>query len=141
MIHADEKYIMQGCNAQGKMGSGVAKAIRDRWPEVYKPYKEYCHNNRKNQGFKILGTILPVYCEDKVILNAITQQYYGYNGARWINYEAIYNVFDELNYRLDPGTAIALPRIGASLGGGNWKIISTIIEEVLEEIHPVVYDL
>ena len=32
-------YICHQVNCQGVMGSGVAKAIRDKWPQVYEEYK------------------------------------------------------------------------------------------------------
>ena len=36
---------------------------------------------------------------------------------------------------------IGLPLIGAGLGGGNWNIISSIIEEELTKIKPIVFTL
>lgn len=32
--------LVHGCNCKGVMGSGVAAAIRNRWPDVYKAYRE-----------------------------------------------------------------------------------------------------
>lgn len=141
LIHAQEKFILHGCNAQGRMGSGVAKAIRDRWPEVFKPYKEYCDSDSTHRGANILGTILPVDCEDKVVLNAISQQFYGYTGDKFVSYDAVHNIMRELNYRLPANTAVAMPRIGSTLGGGSWPIVSIIIEDTLDTIQPIVYDL
>ena len=33
--------IVHGCNAQGVMGSGVAKAIRLKYPQVFEDYKNF----------------------------------------------------------------------------------------------------
>lgn len=141
IIHAEETYIMHGCNAQGKMGSGVAKAIRDRWPEVYPPYKAYCERDSAEKGYNLLGTVYAVLCEDKMILNAISQQFYGYSGDKYVSYDAIDLIMQELTSRLAPGTAIAMSRIGSSLGGGDWDIISKIIENRQQDLKITVYDL
>jgi O-acetyl-ADP-ribose deacetylase (regulator of RNase III) len=36
---------------------------------------------------------------------------------------------------------IAMPLIGASLGGGDWNIISEIIEKACSHVKPIVYHL
>ena len=38
LLEADVDYICHQVNCQGKMNSGVAKAIRERWPIVYTTY-------------------------------------------------------------------------------------------------------
>ena len=39
----DCKVIAHGVNCQGVMGSGVAKALYEKWPEVKKSYLKYCN--------------------------------------------------------------------------------------------------
>ena len=39
LTQAEEYIIAHGCNAQGKMGSGVAKAIRREFPQAYSYYR------------------------------------------------------------------------------------------------------
>ena len=46
--------IVHGCNAQGVMGSGVAKAIRLKYPQVFEDYKNF-----KNQFGLELGDYIP----------------------------------------------------------------------------------
>ena len=42
LLDTNCQYICHQVNCQGKMNSGVAKAIRDKWPEVYIQYlKKY----------------------------------------------------------------------------------------------------
>ena len=36
LLDSDCDYICHQVNCQGVMGSGIAKQIRERWPEVYK---------------------------------------------------------------------------------------------------------
>ena len=41
LLKAKEKFIVHQCNAQGVMGSGVAKQIATLYPEAEKQYKEF----------------------------------------------------------------------------------------------------
>jgi O-acetyl-ADP-ribose deacetylase (regulator of RNase III) len=139
--------IVHGCNAQGVMGSGVAKIIRDAYPKAYDRYrKEYeLHQHLK------LGDVIPVPCGDrvndadnfKIIVNAITQDFYGRDGTRYVSYDAVADSMHKINKFCDVYgiTEIAMPQIGAGLGGGDWNVIAAIIESELTDIQPVVYIL
>ena len=39
LLESDCDYICQQVNCQGKMNSGIAKQIREKWPVVYQNYK------------------------------------------------------------------------------------------------------
>ena len=39
LLEANLDYYCHQVNCQGKMGSGIAKSIKEKWPIVY---KEYC---------------------------------------------------------------------------------------------------
>ncbi|ESQ88967.1 hypothetical protein ABAC460_14395 [Asticcacaulis sp. AC460] len=40
LLEAPERVICHGCNAQGVMGSGIAVPIRNRYPMVFKAYRD-----------------------------------------------------------------------------------------------------
>lgn len=139
LFQTDIKTIVHGCNAQGVMGSGVAKIVRDDFPKAYERYvKEYKLHNHLN-----LGSIIAVPCDDKIIVNAITQEYFGRDGERYVSYDAIDDVMKKLNTFNDVYgiTEIAMPQIGAGLGGGSWEVIEAIIEHRLDKVKPIVYTL
>ena len=143
LLDAPEVIIIHGCNAQGVMGSGVAKAIRGKYPWAYEAYidvyittglvmgKVYWANNPAGEPFKIIG-------------NAITQSRYGYSGKQYVSYDAIRDCVKgvvELSTIFGCCT-VALPMIGAGLGGGDWNVISDIIEtESKKAFQPIVYKL
>lgn len=120
------------------MGSGVARQIRAKWPNVYEVY------NLRYSVFGLdLGEIVPVATLDgKIIVNAITQEGFGRDGNRYVDYDAIERCFATINDRVDAWevSEIAMPRVGAGLGGGNWDIISEIIERTATAYTPIVYD-
>lgn len=96
VVDASESIIAQGCNAQGVMGSGVAKAIRDKWPEVFQPYKTHCKRCQEP-----LGTIsfTATWDGEKMIANMITQRFYGRDGKVYVDYDAIRKAMTFLNKR------------------------------------------
>ena len=137
LIHADELCLLQGCNAQGRMGSGVAKSIRKHYPEAYTEYrKEYETNGLQ------LGTVVWAESKGKLIANGITQDRYGYDNNVYIDYNAINRVMEQVHHNAaSEGFDVAMPLLGAGLGGGSWKKISGIIEQNFTDVEPVVYIL
>lgn len=133
-----EPVILHGCNAKGKMNSGVAKAIRERWPEVFTAY-EKAHN----QWGLVTGSNIYVKTTDgKLVVNAITQSNYGRDpNVVYVDYDAIQLCLEDARTALDTFNhrSIAMPMIGAGLGNGDWSRISLIIEEELKGIDVAVY--
>lgn len=125
------KVICHQVNCQGKMNSGVAKAIRDKWPEVYNRYRAKCESE-----VDLLGQIQPIYITDSdmAVINMFAQYNYGYDGRRYTSYDAFWSCLGEIKKYLNPGITIAFPaRIGCVRGGANWAVIKTMIEEALSE--------
>jgi O-acetyl-ADP-ribose deacetylase (regulator of RNase III) len=143
MFDTDIKVLAHGCNSHGVMGSGVARIVRDDYPEAYKVYVDVV----KAAAYEVLdlmGTIIPVETKGKVIINAITQHDYGRDGKRYVSYDAVSDAMRELNTYCAiwaEVTQVAMPQIGAGLGGGDWNVIEAIILSELTDVQPVVYIL
>lgn len=141
------KVIVHGCNAQGVMGSGVAKIIREKYPKAYERYR---YQFEERGGLK-LGDVIAVSCGDrindpdnyKIIVNAITQDMYGRDGKRYVSYDAVAESMSKINrfFEIYGISAVAMPQIGAGLGGGDWNVIAAIIESELKSVKPTVYVL
>lgn len=143
VFETEIKTILHGCNGQGVMGSGVARIVRERYPEAYNAYRDdrmYSYN-----GEIPLGVVITARSNGKLIVNAVTQQFYGSDGKRYVSYDAIAEVMQKLDVSLaalwNVEPIIAMPQIGAGLGGGDWNVIEAIIESELKNIQPVVYIL
>lgn len=133
--------IVHGCNAQGKMGSGFAKELRERYPEAYNEYMKHISSFGVENA---LSTISYAAINDNLIIaNAITQQYYGYDGKKYVSYDAIDESFKNLNNFCDCDRIVHVhfPKIGADLGGGNWNVIKEIIDYTLINAHKHLYIL
>lgn len=121
--------IVHGCNALGVMGSGVAKTVRELYPKAYEEYKAECDKYSETPEALMGKVIFVEVAEGLIIANAITQLNFGTH-KRQVNYEAVYRCFEYIRDNTK-GMTVHYPLIGAGLGSGNWKIISTIIEETL----------
>ena len=127
--------ICHQVNCQGVMGSGIAKQVREKFPWVYKEYKEFCDDERAH-GRTPLGRWQSVRIDPfsmKEIINIFAQENYGYDGQCYTDYEALRGCFNEIN-RTTPNATIAIPYLmGCHRGGGDWNIVYKMIEEIFED--------
>lgn len=136
LLRTEVNHIMHGCNSRGVMGSGVAKLLREKYPQAYNDYI-FKYNN---YGLELGDVIVSVQDDGKVIHNAITQRDYGRDISRvYVSYWAIAEVFRNINSR--GIKEIAMPKLGAGLANGDWNVIAAIIENTLIDTKPYVYVL
>ena len=142
MFDTDIKVLAHGCNSHGVMGSGVARIVRDDYPEAYNMYVDVV-KGAAYEVIDLMGTVIPVETKGKVIINAITQHDYGRDGRRYVSYDAVSDAMININdWCVKYGeTHVAMPQIGAGLGGGDWNVIEAIILSELTDVQPVVYIL
>lgn len=130
ILQATSGVIAHGVNCQGVMGSGVAAALRKRYPEIMgNDQFGYTNLTTKYLASDLLGTVdFCTVSDELTIANCFTQDKYG-TQKRQVNYEAIALCFEELESSLYEGEMLHIPKIGAGLAGGNWEIIRTIIDQ------------
>ena len=128
--------ILHQVNCQGAMNSGIAKQVRDKYPNVFNAYKELC-DSALNKS-ELLGSSLGVYVDNVgYIVNIFAQDKFGYDGKCYTNYEALRNGF-EFADKLVFNKTIAIPyRIGCARGGGDWDIVYKMIEEIFTDRNDV----
>jgi len=120
--------IIHGCNCQCQMGKGIALSIKRQFPEAY---AVDCHTAKADVTKLGTVSIAEVNRNGHVlhIVNGYTQFHWRGNGVK-ADYEAIRNVMRTVRLTFS-GKRIGYPRIGAGLAGGDWEVISAIIEEEL----------
>lgn len=129
IITGDYEIFCQQVNCKHKMGAGLAKQIRDAYPEVY---DEYMQTEPK------LGRVLAVPTTDRrVCINMYAQDGYG-KDKRYTDYEAFkkcLSAIAEFAKHIEKDITIAFPYgIGCGLGGGDWNIIQGMIKDFSETI-------
>ena len=76
LLDATEDIIVQQVNCRSVMGSGVAKAIYTRWPEVKTEYHKFCR--RSTSPYDLLGKVQLIDVEPgKAVANVFGQLNYG----------------------------------------------------------------
>ena len=149
IIDSGADIICHQVNCQGAMNSGVAKAIRQKWPEVYTEYHQCAKDidigfgDMQLSWEHMFGHIQLVYLGEenghsKGVINMFAQEGYGYDGRRYTSYDAFWSCLGEIKKYITPGKTLAFPaRIGCVRGGANWNVILTMISEVLGEDYNV----
>lgn len=154
---APEWVIIHGCNTQGKMNSGVAKALREKYPTIYDDYIKGL-----NEYHVQIGESIHSCAKTKIIGNLLTQNHYGYDGdvyasPFWIR-KAINHFLFNITYRAPislpgdyeyPLMSIASPKIGCGRGGLLWDDVKEIFESIEHQyttetpypIEFVIYDI
>jgi O-acetyl-ADP-ribose deacetylase (regulator of RNase III) len=122
--------IVQGCNCYNTMGSGIAREIRERYPEAY----EADCRTEKGDIMK-LGNWTEYDTGAFKIINAYTQ--YGFNSGG-----STFDLFEYTSFQLilqklfaEYGKQdIGLPYIGMGLAGGDKEKIIKMIEDFAEQV-------
>ena len=144
LLDAPVDYICHQVNCQGRMGSGIAKQIRERWPIVYEHYITLYNTKGIDVRYELLGEIQVVNVEsNKNIINMFGQESYGYDGRRYTSYDAFWACLGKIKDSVPKGSKIGFPyKIGCGLGGANWPVIFQMIDEVLgEDFQVYIYTL
>lgn len=155
LLDTELKAIIHGCNAQGVMGAGVAKAIAKKYPECKKHYMECLKDDldhaqniqmtSADHWFYVMGKSYQYIDKQSglSIFNLITQYYYGIENCRYVSYDALYEGIETIILEHNDMKQFAIPRIGCGLGGGSWTVVRAILED-LEDKYGVefwVYEL
>ncbi len=133
----DINVILQQCNLYCTFGNGIAKVIKDTYPEAY----EADCKTKKGDKSK-LGTYTTAATQDgKIICNCYSQTGMGASD-RNTSYNDILSIFktieEKIRKRNASGTTkeliIGIPyKYGSGIAGGSWRIVNAIIEEAFKK--------
>ncbi|MGI9471747.1 MAG: macro domain-containing protein [Rubripirellula sp.] len=128
--------IVHGCNCHNTMGAGIAKSIKEKFPAAYEVDLLTEKGSREKLG-TLTSAVVDCNGHSLTIVNAYTQ--YNWSGeGRNADYDAIRAAFREVKQQY-AGARIGYPMIGAGLAGGDWSVISKVINEELNgEDHTLV---
>lgn len=140
LLSAKETLLVHQCNDRGVMGSGVARPLRNKYPEIFAPYHEFCQNNNNP-----LGTAVFVPTHDgKVVGNLIGQKNYGRNkNIVYTQYDAIQQCFHEVyRYAKEHKLTVAAPYlISCGLANGDWDVVYPMMEGIFTDVDLTLYKL
>ena len=134
---AESGLILHQVNCQGVMGAGVARAIRNKWPEVYTDYAKFCDSLYGRNGESLLGEFSVTQVESNTwVGNLFGQQFFG-RVDKYTSYDAL-----DIALKLAADWChcrsvvdIHFPQIGCGLGGGEWWIVENLIQGNLKDFN------
>ena len=141
LLSATKGLMVHGCNCQGVMGSGVALAIKRKYPQAFRDYSDYCF-----MYGTVASDLLGKVCYSRptpelVIANAFTQEFYGTDKKQYASYAAISSALANITSIYPTKVPIVMPKIGCGLGGAEWDVVSRIVEDRLRGYDVTVYEL
>ena len=112
-----------GCNCAGAMGKGIALQFKNKYPKMYSEYRAMCKDGLFNPG-----DVFDYNYGNGHIYNLGTQ-------VSWKTKARLEYIEDSVVRMLelaasDNVSKIALPAIGAGLGGLNWNDVKEILNMV-----------
>lgn len=148
LFDSKAKIIAHQVNCQGKMESGVAFQVKQKYPHVFNRYNRVCV-----QKGNLLGEIqlvctnkdnictFDIFSEspDQFICNMFAQDNYGYDGKQYTSIEALESCFHKLHsFYIGGGNVfghtIAMPyKIGCCRGGADWNEVYAMIERIFTD--------
>lgn len=116
--------IVNTVNTVGVMGAGVAKAVKDRYPDVMPPYLEYCRTKKLYTG----GLQALQMKDGKIIVNLASKKHFkdpsemSWSGFGLLNLRRLLDLPQMSNVK-----SVLLPPPGAGLGGLSPEAVQRMI--------------
>jgi O-acetyl-ADP-ribose deacetylase (regulator of RNase III) len=127
--------VVQGCNCFNTMGGGIAREIRERYPEVAAVDAKTKKGDYNKLGNWTEHMAIGRHREPQsyyTIINAYTQ-YNMSRGTDVFEYNAFQLILEKLTFAF-PGKRFGLPYIGMGLAGGNKDVIIEQIEYFAQKV-------
>ncbi|WP_158860817.1 macro domain-containing protein [Lunatibacter salilacus] len=129
---SDTEALVNAVNTVGVMGKGVALQFKKRFPTNFKLYAAACKKDEVEIG-KMFITATNSLLNPKWIVNFPTKKH-------WIDkssYSFIELGLDDLVGQIEnlDIKSIAIPALGAGLGGLDWEKVKAIIENKLHHLN------
>lgn len=133
-------------NCMGKMGSGVAKQVKEKHPKAFVAYSDLVNEYMLGGDSRkfLLGTSQFVMVDKGLyVANLFGQHTYGYDGKKYTSEESLFKCFTELRYFAEnEGLPVYLPyNIGCALGGGDWETVENLLLTAFEGYEVTLYKL
>lgn len=125
--------LLHQVNCQGVMGAGIAKAFRDKWPVVFKQYKEVCDAGKAKLGKAHFVQI----DEELYVVNLFGQDRYG-RDKRYTDYMKLRMALrlakegvDTLQNLFKGKLPVYFPyRMSSASAGGDWYLVQKMVKNI-----------
>ena len=133
------KVIAHGVAPADHFNSGLALALRERWPAMAKDFRHFCHQSHPKQGslwtWSGAGGVR--------IVNLMTQEAAYEHGSKAgkASLEAVNHCLRELAKLAEKElfASIALPRLATGVGGLDWAKVQPLLKQHLGGLKLPIY--
>lgn len=131
ILKATTEAVINPVNCVGIMGAGLAKQFSDKYPKMYKDYRDICHYGELNPGrlhvFDRERFSPPFY-----IINFPTKKHWK-NPSKLEYIESGLVTLVQILGRLG-AKSISIPKLGCGLGGLDWHDVNSLIKRHLSDV-------
>ena len=145
LLNKEVEVIGHQANCQNTFGSGIARSIKEMYPEAYAADTEAAVKKENTLGNLSYADIPEATANRHGTNICRIYNLYGQNlfgaGTRRTNYDALYSALESMTKMLRPTEAdkhmfdfcrspvVGFPyKMGSALGGGSWEVVSRLIE-------------
>jgi O-acetyl-ADP-ribose deacetylase (regulator of RNase III) len=133
LFAATAQTLVNPVNTEGVMGAGLARAFRDRYPEMFREYRELCRERRLS-----IGTLHLWQGPDRWVLNLPTKT--SWRLPSTLAYiEAGLRRFRQ-DYPALGITSVAFPALGCGCGSLSWSAVRSLMDSSLADL-PIPVDV
>ena len=141
------QFIAHGIAPQDHFDTGLALALRERWPSMVRDYRHAIHGKPLDSGEVWAWAGVDADGSTRGIVNLLTQDMLGTGGAARPGKATTENVSRALKalakfVRDEKVQSLALPRLATGVGGMEWAQVEPLVQQHLGglDIPVVVYE-
>ena len=139
ILLSDAKVIAHGIAPQDPFDTGLALALRERWPSLVADYRHAAHSKAPNPGEIWCWSGVDEQGSVRSIVNLITQDSLHAGHAAKPGKATLKNVGHALRELAKYITSenipsVALPRLATGVGGLEWSDVKPLVEKYLGEL-------
>lgn len=129
--HRKSAALVNPVNTVGAMGRGLALQFKRRYPEMDREYRRLCNAGLLQPGHVFFHSVAPPGAMPEWVVSFPTKQHWR-NPSRmdWIR-DGLADLYDQLKQRSI--TSVAIPALGAGLGGLPWAPVRECIIAAADE--------
>ncbi len=134
ILKADSDALVNPVNCVGVMGRGLALQFKKAWPENFEAYAEACRRGDLQPG-RLLVFEVNRLTPPRYIINFPTKRHWRDPSHMEDIESGLSALIEEIRARGIP--SVAIPALGAGLGGLAWADVRPRIEHSMEDLQEV----
>ena len=139
ILLSQARVIAHGVAPNDPHNQGLALALREIWPAMYKDFRHYCQTTHPKPGSVWAGASP----DGKRVVALFTQEAAYGHGAKpgRATSEYINHALKELRHlaEVESFESLALPRLATGVGGMDWGEVRALIDKYLADLSMPVY--